>query len=33
MEVADLVVSTGRQKIAPFLKQVERKIIQIEDFS
>lgn len=33
MEVADLVVITARQKLLPFLKQVERKIIQIEDFS
>jgi len=33
MEVADLVVITAKQKLLPFLKQVERKIIQIEDFS
>jgi len=33
MEVADLVVVTSKQKLLPFLKQVERKIIQIEDFS
>jgi len=33
MSVADLVINTGKQKVPVLLKEIERKIIQIEDFS
>lgn len=33
MEVADLVINTGKQKVPVLLKEIERKVIQIEDFS
>lgn len=33
MDVADLVINTGKQKVPILLKEIERKIIQIEDFS
>lgn len=33
MSVADLVINTGKQKVPVLLKEIERKVIQIEDFS
>jgi shikimate kinase len=33
MGVADLVINTGKQKVPVLLKEIERKVIQIEDFS
>ena len=33
MSVADLVINTGKQKVPVLLKEIERKVIQLEDLS